>query len=134
MLYEVITKALKERTPFSLTYRIKTKQGELKWIEEYGIGVYENNALQFIEGVITSYSIHYTKLYEYKTGKTIKANAQKVYDPKNEAYTNNQFYKLPTGEIVAIFDDVTDRILAEQKLIQSEKRFRALAENSTGVI
>ncbi len=80
-------------------------------------------------------SVTFKNLKEvYKTGKTIKANAQKVYDPKNEAYTNNQFYKLPTGEIVAIFDDVTDRILAEQKLIQSEKRFRALAENSPGVI
>lgn len=37
-------------------------------------------------------------------------------------------YKLPSGEIVSLFDDVTDRIEAEQALRESEERYRLIAD------
>ncbi len=49
----VVDKALDEAKSFHLTYRIIHKSGEVRWLEEYGIGVYEDKQLLFIEGFIS---------------------------------------------------------------------------------
>ena len=50
-------------------------------------------------------------------------------DERISGWRNNFIYKLPSGEIVAIYSDETERKKYEQKLQRSEKRFRELAEN-----
>jgi PAS domain S-box-containing protein len=45
--------ALAERKSFALEYRIRHRAAEWRWIKEYGIGLYEDNELRMIEGVIT---------------------------------------------------------------------------------
>ncbi|MBZ5538301.1 MAG: PAS domain S-box protein [Acidobacteriia bacterium] len=49
-----IQTALEERRPFQLTYRIRTAQGQTKWVWEHGQGVYsEEGELLALEGFIT---------------------------------------------------------------------------------
>ncbi|MGB7622772.1 MAG: PAS domain S-box protein [Terriglobia bacterium] len=46
--------ALEEKRPFQLTYRIRTAQGQTKWVWEHGRGVYsEEGELLGLEGFIT---------------------------------------------------------------------------------
>lgn len=50
-------------------------------------------------------------------------------DDKLKAWRENYVYKLPTGEIVAIYDDLTEKKIAEEKVIESENKYRTLFEN-----
>jgi PAS domain S-box-containing protein len=51
-VYRIVEKALADRQKFVVSYRIKNRAGEYRWIEEHGIGVYENNELILIEGYL----------------------------------------------------------------------------------
>lgn len=44
---------IKNNESFQITYRIITKNGEVKWVLEKGVGVYQENSLIAIEGFIT---------------------------------------------------------------------------------
>jgi diguanylate cyclase (GGDEF)-like protein/PAS domain S-box-containing protein len=51
-------------------------------------------------------------------------------DKRISGWRENYVYKLPTGEVVAIYDDVTEKQQAEQVLRWSEERFRTMFEMS----
>ncbi len=53
-------------------------------------------------------------------------------DNRITGWRENYVYKLPSGEIVAVYDDITPRKIAEQNLKASEERFRTLYENIAG--
>jgi PAS domain S-box-containing protein len=60
---EIISKALVEKKPYQINYRINTRKGELKWVWEQGRGVYnEDGELFATEGFITD--ITDKKLFE----------------------------------------------------------------------
>ena len=44
-------------------------------------------------------------------------------DERISGWKENYVYKLPSGEIVAVYDDVTERKQIEEKLKESEERF-----------
>ena len=51
--WKTIQSALKNKTPFTVNYRLITKQGEVKWVWEQGEGIYnENGEAEAIEGFI----------------------------------------------------------------------------------
>ena len=51
-------------------------------------------------------------------------------DQRIEGWRENYVYRLPSGEVVALFDDVSERMRAEQALKDSEVRMRALLDAS----
>ncbi|NIA13520.1 MAG: PAS domain S-box protein [Nitrospiraceae bacterium] len=52
-VFEGVDRALEEEEPYFLRYRVKRSDGEWRWVEEYGGGVYgEDGALLYLEGLI----------------------------------------------------------------------------------
>lgn len=47
-----VEKALAAREPFHLVYRIRRRDGEYRWVEEWGTGVYLGEKLRFLEGFL----------------------------------------------------------------------------------
>jgi len=53
-VWDTIQAALKEHKPFQLTYRIKTADGEQKWVLEQGQGIFNpKGELLAIEGFVS---------------------------------------------------------------------------------
>jgi len=71
----------------------------------------------------------------WKTGKPL-AQIATYYKNKNiPGWRENFVYKLPTGEIVAVYDDVTKRKNAELELLKSNEKLKesALIDSYTGL-
>lgn len=49
-------------------------------------------------------------------------------------WRKNSVYKLPSGEIVAVYSDETERKRAEEELQESENKFRSITENAVDFI
>lgn len=65
----------------------------------------------------------------WKTGKAEHFTSSLYFDERvGTGWRDNRVYRLPNGEIVAIYDDVSDRKRAEESLRSSEERFRILFE------
>lgn len=51
-------------------------------------------------------------------------------DNRIQRWFENYVYKLPSGEIVSIYDDVTSKKQAEEAILQGRERYQVLFENS----
>jgi len=65
----------------------------------------------------------------YKSGEMEYFPVAFYHDNRISGWRENSIYKLPSGEIVAIYSDETKKRNAEEALRDSEKRFRQLADN-----
>jgi len=70
----------------------------------------------------------------WKTGRPEHYPRRQYKDDRIEGWRENYVYKLPGGEIVAIYDDVTDQKKAEEALIKSEELYRELVENINDIV
>lgn len=54
LIYKEVDEAIAAKRPFHLIYRIKDRSGKWRWIEEFGVGVFDETGenLQFIEGFL----------------------------------------------------------------------------------
>ncbi|MFH1115672.1 MAG: PAS domain S-box protein [Pseudomonadota bacterium] len=64
----------------------------------------------------------------YRTGQPRHLPAAYYKDEFREGWRENFIYKLPSGEVVAMYEDVTDRKRSEEALRDSERRFRTIYE------
>jgi PAS domain S-box-containing protein len=65
----------------------------------------------------------------WKTGIAEYFPAKMYHDERLTRWYENFVYRLPTGEVVAVFDDVTDKEKAQEDLRQNEIRYRELFNN-----
>ncbi|MFH0960208.1 MAG: PAS domain S-box protein [Pseudomonadota bacterium] len=70
----------------------------------------------------------------YQTGKPEHLPASCYKDEQQEGWQENFIYRLPSGEIVVISDDVTERKAHEAALSEIEERYRQIVENASDVI
>jgi PAS domain S-box-containing protein len=66
----------------------------------------------------------------WKSGKPELYPIKSYRDNRIHGWFENYVYKLPSGEIVSIYDDVTEKKQAEEALIQERERYHVLFENS----
>jgi PAS domain S-box-containing protein len=66
----------------------------------------------------------------WKTGKPQNHPVSLYYDNHHVQWFENYVYKLPSGEIVAVYDDVTERKQAEESVRNSEEKFSKAFEKS----
>lgn len=64
----------------------------------------------------------------WRTGQPEHVPALHYRDDRISGWRESYVYKLPSGEIVALFEDVTDRKLADEALKESEARWRSIIE------
>jgi len=67
----------------------------------------------------------------WKTGKSEHLPVSLYKDNKIQGWRENYVYKLPSGEIVAIYEDITERKQAEQALLKSEKKLSSFMNAAT---
>jgi PAS domain S-box-containing protein/putative nucleotidyltransferase with HDIG domain len=66
----------------------------------------------------------------WKTGKPQQHPLSLYQDQRIIGWRENYVYKLSSGEIAAVYDDITDRRLAEKELKESEEKYRTVFENT----
>jgi PAS domain S-box-containing protein len=66
----------------------------------------------------------------WRTGKPEHFPVSRYRDERIAGWRENFVYRLPSGEIVTIYDDITERKRAEEALRASEERYRGLTEAS----
>lgn len=80
-------------------------------------------SLKDIRPNIDDYGLIDTFREVWKTGIPAYFPAKIYVDNKYSNYYENRIFKLPSGEVVAIYDDVTMKMRAEKSLKESEERF-----------
>ena len=66
----------------------------------------------------------------YKTGKPRRSVVNLYKDHSVLSWRENYVFKLPSGEVVAIYKDLTKQKQAEEELKANEEKYRSLFENS----
>jgi len=70
----------------------------------------------------------------HRTGKTESLPLRQYQDGRIEEWVENTVYRLPNGQIIAVYDDTSEQHRAEERLRAREETCRALADNSADTI
>ena len=65
----------------------------------------------------------------WKTGKPVHFPGSYYIDERVAGWRDNYVYRLPSGEVVAVYDDITDRVESERALRESEEKLRTMFES-----
>ncbi len=82
-----VNDAVEKKERFHITYRLRHKSGEWRWIDEVGIGVYENGHLKMLEGFLTDITAQ----------KLAEENFRKISDENNRVFNNAVVLNVVSG-------------------------------------
>lgn len=74
----------------------------------------------------------FKRVWESGKGEHYPINSYR--DDRLQLWVENYVFRLPGGELVAIYNDFTDRKLAEEALRDNEEKYRLLVENQTDIV
>lgn len=66
----------------------------------------------------------------WETGNPERHPITQYKDNRITGWRDNYVYKLPSGEVIAVYDDITEKKIIEQKLKESEERFKTIFMDS----
>lgn len=118
---EIISKALANKKPYQISYRISTADGRIKWVWEQGRGVYnENDELEATEGFVTD--ITEKKLFE-----------EEILKKNNELSAIYHFGRSLSrlAEPSVLLEDIGNMLV---KLFARENIYLALYDETTNMI
>lgn len=67
----------------------------------------------------------------WRTGETVHHPITRYQDGRVSQWVENTVLRLPGGEVVAIYSDITEKMRLDEALRESEERFRALVETTS---
>jgi PAS domain S-box-containing protein len=107
---------------------------DYNWASENFLGIKKENVigksiLQIFPG-IKEFGLLDVLKRVWKTGVPEFYPMKYYNDNRIQGWYENYVYKLPSGEIVAIYDDVTSKKQAEEAILQGRERYQVLFENS----
>ena len=70
----------------------------------------------------------------WKTGEPTHHPVRQYKDERITHWSENYVFKMPSGEIIAIYSDETKRKQSEEKIRASEEKFRMIADNTNDYI
>ncbi len=82
-IFREVEKALRERKKFQLKYRIIQSSGECRWVEEVGVGVYNGDEVDLIEGFISDVTL------QTEAEEKLRVAAEENYRLFNNSVTLN---------------------------------------------
>jgi PAS domain S-box-containing protein len=65
----------------------------------------------------------------WRSGKSVRLSTVHFSDDRIDLYIDYYIYKLPSGEIVLVFDNITERILAEQNIWHKYEEIKKLSRH-----
>jgi PAS domain S-box-containing protein len=72
VIYQRVGEGVENHEPFHLIYRLQHRNGEWRWMEEWGTGVFEEEELAFLEGFIID-------ITERKAIETALAESERIF-------------------------------------------------------
>jgi len=69
-----------------------------------------------------------------RTGVAEQQRVTHYEDDRLQLWVENSVFKVPSGQLIAVFDDITRRKAAEEKLLESNSLLRAIIDGTTDVI
>lgn len=148
-ILEKVNRALTQKTSFHLQYRIHRRSGEIRWVEETGIGVFNGQGeLQMIEGyvsditerVLTEEDAHRIaeendRIFNYSLGLNVVANFEGYLVKLNPAWerllgwtlrelTSRKFTDFIHPEDLQKTNEIFQYVLEGNQLFTFENRYR----------
>ena len=65
----------------------------------------------------------------WKTGKAAHHPLSLYEDERRKQWVRNYVFRLPDGEIAAVYDDITEQVEAENRLRENEKKYKFVVDN-----
>ena len=80
-IHQIIDRSVAERKPYKIRYRMRHASGDWRWIDETGVGIYDNDKLTMLEGFLLDVTLQ--KESEEKLWKAVEENLRFFNSPVN---------------------------------------------------